>query len=113
MQQTADGIRASEPLFPAASRFSTEAMPSVRPKCQRYGFRLHGSASGYLGIWMVKLMVTTVTSTLYSPWAKARRMRYFYGNTQFLKHRFDFVAMPSPILLGRLFALELYLLTVV
>ncbi len=40
-------------------------------------------------------------------------MRYFYGNTQFLKHRFDFVAMPSRILLGRLLALELYLVTVV
>ena len=113
MQQTADGIRVSESLFPAASSFSTEATPSVRPKYQRYGFRFHGSASEYFGIWMVNLMLTIVTLTLYSPWVKARRMRYFYGNTQFLKHRFDFVAMPSRILLGRLFALELYLVTVV
>lgn len=113
MQQTADGIRVSEPLFPAASSFSTEATPSVCPKYQRYGFRFHGSASEYFGIWMVNLMLTIVTLTLYSPWVKARRMRYFYGNTQFLNHRFDFVAMPSRILLGRLFALELYLVTVV
>ncbi|MGM2922021.1 DUF898 family protein, partial [Bacillus cereus group sp. BC58] len=67
----------------------------------------------YFGIWMVNLMLIIVTLTLYSPWAKARRMRYFYGSTQFLKHRFDFVAMPSRILLGRLFALELYLVIVV
>ena len=60
MQQTADGIRVSESLFPAASSFSTEATPSVRPKYQRYGFRFHGSASEYFGIWMVNLMLRFV-----------------------------------------------------
>ncbi|MCO8080209.1 YjgN family protein [Acinetobacter lwoffii] len=71
MQQTADGIRVSESLFPAASSFSTEATPSVRPKYQRYGFRFHGSVSEYFGIWMVNLMLTIVTLTLYSPWGQS------------------------------------------
>ena len=85
---------------------------SSRP-LEKYSFRFHGSASEYFGIWMVNLMLTIITFTLYSPWAKARRIRYFYGNTQLLTHRFDFIAMPSRILLGRLLALELYLVTVV
>lgn len=81
------------------------------PSLEKYNFRFHGSATEYFGIWMVNLMLTIITLTLYSPWAKARRIRYFYGNTQLLKHRFDFIAMPSRILLGRLLALELYVVT--
>lgn len=79
--------------------------------CQR--FRFHGSASEYFGIWMVNMMLTIVTLTLYSPWAKAKRMRYFYGNTQFLKYRFDFTALPSRIFWGRLFALEIYVVSLI
>lgn len=80
---------------------------------EKHSFRFHGSATEYFGIWMVNLMLTIITLTLYSPWAKARRIRYFYGNTQLLKYRFDFIAMPSRILLGRLLALELYVVTVI
>jgi len=83
------------------------------PSLEKHNFRFHGSATEYFGIWMVNLMLTIITLTLYSPWAKARRIRYFYGNTQLLKHRFDFIAMPSRILLGRLLALELYVVTVI
>ncbi len=99
MQQTAAGIRVSEPLLQLLKFFDSKSRLRLRPKDQRYGFRFHGSATEYFGIWMVNLMLIIVTLTLYSPWAKARRMRYFYGDTQFLKHRFDFVAMPSRILL--------------
>ncbi|MBD8009857.1 MULTISPECIES: YjgN family protein [Acinetobacter] len=113
MQQTAGGIRVSEPLFPAASSFSTEATPSVRPKYQRYEFKFHGSTSEYFGIWLSNILLTVLTLTLYSPWAKSRRQRYFYGNTEFLQRRFDFTGLPSKIFLGRLLALEIYIVFLV
>ena len=40
-----------------------------------------GSGSEYFRIWIVNLLLTLVTLGVYSPWAKARRLRYFYGNT--------------------------------
>jgi uncharacterized membrane protein YjgN (DUF898 family) len=76
---------------------------------QCHHFRFHGHALEYLGIWMVNFLLTIVTLTLYSPWAKARRLRYFYINTECLQQRFDFTALPLRILWGRLFALELYI----
>ena len=43
--------------------------------------RFTGSGSEYFRIWIVNLLVTLVTLGLYYPWAKVRRLRYFYGNT--------------------------------
>lgn len=40
-----------------------------------------GSGSEYFRIWIVNLLLTIVTLSLYFPWAKVRKLRYFYGNT--------------------------------
>ena len=40
-----------------------------------------GSGSEYFRIWIVNLLLIVVTLGLYFPWAKVRRLRYFYGNT--------------------------------
>lgn len=42
--------------------------------------RFTGSGSEYFRIWIVNLLLTLVTLGLYYPWAKMRRLRYFYGN---------------------------------
>jgi len=39
------------------------------------------SGSEYFRIWIVNLLLTVVTLGLYLPFAKARRLRYFYANT--------------------------------
>ena len=39
-----------------------------------------GSGSEYFRIWIVNLLLILVTLGLYLPFAKARRLRYFYGN---------------------------------
>jgi uncharacterized membrane protein YjgN (DUF898 family) len=39
------------------------------------------SGSEYFRIWIVNLLLTLVTLGLYYPFAKARRIRYFYANT--------------------------------
>lgn len=80
---------------------------------EKYRFRFHGSSSEYFGIWLSNILLTILTLTLYSPWAKSRRMRYFYGNTELLNQRFDFTGLPSKIFLGRLLAFEIYLVLLV
>lgn len=88
----------------------TQQQPRI---LEKYRFRFHGSSSEYFGIWFSNILLTILTLTLYSPWAKSRRMRYFYGNTELLNRRFDFTGLPSKIFLGRLLALEIYLVLLV
>ena len=73
---------------------------SERPRLERFSFT--GSAGEYFRIWIVNLFLTIVTLGLYSPWAKVRRLKYFYGNTWLDGHNLDFVADPTRILIGRL-----------
>jgi uncharacterized membrane protein YjgN (DUF898 family) len=48
---------------------------------QTLGVRFTGSGSEYLRIWIVNLLLTLVTLTLYWPFARARRLAYFQNNT--------------------------------
>ncbi|SOE11961.1 uncharacterized membrane protein YjgN [Hoeflea halophila] len=65
-------------------------------------FIFTGTASEYFRIWIVNLFLTIITIGIYSPWAKVRRLKYFYGNTWLDGHNFDYVANPKKILVGRL-----------
>ncbi len=67
-----------------------------------------GNAREYFGIWIVNILLTIVTFSLYAPWAKVRRLRYFYGNTVFYRRKFDFTGVPTRILIGRIIALGVY-----
>ena len=100
------------PPFPDQQDFanSHHTMPLASEnsiaKVQR--FKFHGDATEYFGIWIVNILLTIVTLSLYAPWAKVRRLRYFYGNTEFFRRRFDFTGVPKKILIGRLIAIGLY-----
>jgi uncharacterized membrane protein YjgN (DUF898 family) len=59
-----------------------------------------GSGSEYFRIWIVNLLLTLVTLGLYYPWAKVRRLRYFYGNTSVGGHALDFHGDPKRMLRG-------------
>lgn len=107
MQSSAAQVIVTKPISDA----NHAVLNSQQGKC--YQFRFHGSASEYFGIWLVNIVLTIFSFTLYAPWAKTRRMRYFYGNTQLLDKRFDFVGLPSKILLGRLLTFELYAVSLV
>jgi len=64
--------------------------------------RFTGSGSEYFRIWIVNLLLTIVTLSLYHPWAKVRRLRYFYGNTLVDGHALDFHGNPWKMLRGYL-----------
>lgn len=90
------------PITPPESPTASLHQPIVRR------FRFHGDAMEYFGIWIVNILLTIITLSLYAPWAKVRRLRYFYGNTEFSRRRFDFTGIPTKILVGRLIALGIY-----
>ncbi|MDT8990281.1 DUF898 family protein [Curvibacter sp. APW13] len=59
---------------------STTTTPTA-PSVHRLDVRFTGSGSEYFRIWIVNVLLLLVTLGLYWPWAKARRLRYFYANT--------------------------------
>ena len=72
-----------------------------------YPVRFLGTGSEYFRIWIVNLLLTIVTIGIYSAWAKVRRLKYMYRNTQIAGSSFDYHGSPIAILKGRLIALVL------
>lgn len=69
-----------------------------------------GSAGEYFRIWIVNLCLNVLTLGLYSPWAKVRRKRYFYGCTLLGGSAFEYTGNPVAILKGRLLVLAVFLI---
>lgn len=61
-----------------------------------------GSGAEYFRIWIVNLLLTVLTLGIYLPWAKVRKLRYFYGNTFIDGHPLDFHGEPRKMLRGTL-----------
>lgn len=70
--------------------------------------KFHGKGGEFFGIWIVNLLLTIVTLGIYSAWAHVRTAKYFYGNTELENDRFEYVATPKQILIGRLIAIGLF-----
>jgi len=86
---------------PPAPPLAPPATPSPRPPQKRtLAFTFTGNAKEYFGIWIVNTLLRIVTLGLYSPWAKVRKRRYFYGNTLLNDAPFDYLADPMAILKG-------------
>lgn len=71
---------------------------------QPYHLRIKftGSGSEYFRIWIVNLLLMLLTLGIYYPWAKVRRLRYFYGNTLVDDAPLDFHGNPLRMLKGYL-----------
>ena len=59
-----------------------------------------GSGSEYFRIWIVNMLLMLVTFGIYYPWAKVRRLRYFFSNTLVGGQPLDFHGEATKILLG-------------
>ena len=91
------------------STLDTTLPPPVTPSSfdnstlnERLPIRFTGSGSEYFRIWIVNLLLTLVTAGLYFPWAKVRRLRYFYGNTLVAGQPLGFHGDPKKMLRGYL-----------
>jgi uncharacterized membrane protein YjgN (DUF898 family) len=76
---------------------------------QHRHFEFTGKGWEYFRIWIVNLLLTILTLGIYSPWAKVRRLQYFYRNTRLAGAGFEYHGTPQAILKGRLIALALLL----
>jgi uncharacterized membrane protein YjgN (DUF898 family) len=82
----------------------TDAAPVPPPQPQRLPIRFTGSGGEYFRIWIVNLLLTLVTLGIWSAWAKVRKTRYFWSNTQLAGAAFQYHGNPGAILRGRLLA---------
>ncbi len=93
-------LYAAAPAVPAAF----PAAPAPPPQPQRLPIRFFGSGGEYFRIWIVNLLLTLVTVGIWSAWAKVRKTRYFWSNTQLAGAAFQYHGNPVAILRGRLLA---------
>lgn len=66
----------------------------------RHPIKFTGTGSEYFRIWIVNLLLILVTLGLYYPWAKTRKLKYFYSNTQIAGYALDFHGSPKQMLRG-------------
>lgn len=52
--------------------------------------KFHGSGGALFGILIVNFLLTVVTLGFYFPWAKAKRLKYLYAETELDNSRFSF-----------------------
>ena len=72
-----------------------------------------GNGSEYFKIWIVNILLITITLGLYYPWAKVRNHRYFYGNSILEGRNFDYHATGKQLFVGYLIAMALFLVYVI
>ena len=72
------------------------------PKKEEFTFS--GETGEYFGIWFVNGLLIILTLGLYAPWAKVRKMTYFYSNTRLADNSFQFLATPMSIFKSHLIA---------
>ena len=82
-------------------------LPAVDDSERRFSFEFRGRTGEYFRIWIVNALLTIVTLGIYSPWAKVRAKRYFYGNAFVAGANFEYHARPLSILPGRVVVLLL------
>ncbi len=75
------------------------------PAPRTLALRFTGSGSEYFRIWIVNLLLTLLTLTLYAPFAKVRRLRWQYANTLVDGQPLAFHGNPWKMLRGHLLIL--------
>jgi len=86
------------------------APPSIPAAPRTLEFTFTGKAGEYFGIWLVNTLLKMLSFGIYSPWAKVRKRRYFYGNTLLADAPFDYLADPLAILKGWLLGAALFII---
>ncbi|VTU41104.1 Inner membrane protein YjgN [Variovorax sp. PBS-H4] len=80
----------------------TEAPVQTVP--ERHPIEFTASGSEYFRIWIVNLLLIVVSLGIYLPWAKVRKLKYFYSNTWVGGDALDFHGEPAKMLRGTLIA---------
>ncbi|MDR7306350.1 YjgN family protein [Rhodoferax saidenbachensis] len=87
-----------------------DTLVAAPPSTNLLRLRFTGSGSEYFRIWIVNLLLTIVTLTLYLPWARARKLRYFMSNTLVDDQPLGFHGKPLKMFKGYLLVCVLFAL---
>lgn len=79
-------------------------MPEPSATIESAPVQFSGAGGEYFRIWIVNLLLIMVTFGIYYPWAKVRKLKYFYNNTRIDEHAFEFHGEPKKMLRGTLIA---------
>lgn len=90
-----------------AAAAGAAADPPATTGPQELTIRFVGSGSEYFRIWIVNLLLTLVSIGFYHPFAKARRLVYFYGATEVGGQPLSFLGDPWKMLRGHVLMLAM------
>jgi uncharacterized membrane protein YjgN (DUF898 family) len=103
-----ESIPSDLPANPGVPRIHMGNSPLSTPQqlamSDTHPVEFSGSGSEYFRIWIVNLLLILVTFGIYMPWAKVRRLKYFYGNTRIDGDALDFHGEAQKMLRGTLIA---------
>ncbi|MBN8746785.1 Inner membrane protein YjgN [Xylophilus ampelinus] len=68
-----------------------------------------GDGGVYFGVWIVNLLLTIVTLGLFTPWARRRTIKYFYGHTLVADSPLEFTAGIRGMVFGFLLLAAFYI----
>ncbi|WP_332777203.1 YjgN family protein [Polaromonas sp.] len=77
---------------------------------EKHRVRFTGKGGAYFRLWLANLLLIIVTLGIYTPWARRRRIQYFYRNTQLGQDPLDFVASGSSMAKSFLLVVLVYAL---
>ena len=99
-------------ISPNSSRNQTtpRGIPEPGSKIDSTAIVFSGIGSEYFRIWIVNLLLILVTFGFYYPWAKVRKLKYFYNNTQLDGHALEFHGEAKKMLRGTMMAGALFLI---
>jgi uncharacterized membrane protein YjgN (DUF898 family) len=99
------------PIFPFGEQPApSTAIPEPNGKIESSAIEFSGTGGEYFRIWIVNLLLIMVTFGIYYPWAKVRKIKYFYNNTSIDGHALDFHGEPKKMLRGSLIVGAFFLL---
>ena len=104
MAFTFGGTHHHNPAAPMRQGNSALSAPAPLSNAQSYPIEFSGAGSEYFRIWIVNLLLIVLTVGIYIPWAKVRKLKYFYGNTRIDGDAMDFHGQPLKMLRGTLIA---------
>lgn len=91
---------------PGALSSARRQMPSTR--IERHPVEFTGRGGEYFRVWIVNVLLTIVTLSLYTPWARRRTAQYFYSHTHVAGSPLEFVAELRRMVFGFLVYFALY-----
>ena len=98
----------ARPALVAVARAQPADPALAAPGIDRHRVSFTGSGGDYFRLWLSNLLLTLVTLGIYTPWARRRRIQYFFRNTEVGPDPLDFTASSRSMVTGFLLVALVY-----